>query len=328
MRSVGGAIDVAAGIRREMFVCPFAVDRLGQDIGAEARAIAADGHAAGREVQSVHAHLADAPVGGREAGLLRQDVADHLRVDELGIEVDGREVVPRTVTGEIHAVILHRRTAAARAADSHPGVVQDSGLARVGADEGDIELRVALVVHIDQAQALGGGEDKAEERLAASHDLVIHLELGVRLLHRQEKFIQGGRRPGAGVRTVGGLHVVLEDRAAGLGVQHRAVNAVTHCAVAVRAIVEHRRAGKGRRGGGGGVAVEERHRETGGKLIDDARVDGDLVGRARDGGRMGHVVNQRGNVVARRAVAGAGAAVGRGAGRPVLPVVERQGGID
>ena len=328
VRTDGGAIDVAVRVSGEVFAGPFVVDRFDEVVGAKAGPVAADGHVGAGEVDAVEPELADAPVGGGQPGFLREDAADELGVDEEGVEIDGGEVVPRMVTRKVDPVILHRRAPAAGAADAHPDVVSEALVAGIDTDESGVELRVALVVHDEEALAFGGGHDQAHDGLAAGVDLVVDLELGVGLLDRGEEFVEHGRGPGAQVHAVGGLHVVFGDRAVGLDGEDGAKKPVASRAVAVGAVVKHRGAGEGGGIGGGDVAMEESDRDAGWEFVNDAGSDDDLICGAGHNWGLGDVVDERRAVGAEGTVGAAGRAVGRGAGGPVLPVVEGQGGVD
>src|SRR5881296_2571782 len=157
---------------------PLVVDGLDQQVGAEARAVAAGGHVAAGAIDAVDSYLDHLAIGGGHAALLRQDATDELGMDILGIDVDGRAAFERPVAGDVYAPILHRRATAAGAADAHAAVVADLGIDAVDAHQGDVDLRVGIgVIGADRVErdAVRLGHDEADDRLACGVRRIIDL---------------------------------------------------------------------------------------------------------------------------------------------------------
>ncbi len=306
---------------------PLVVDWLDQEVGAEARAVAARGHVAAGAIHAVEAHLEYRAVGGRHAALLGQDAAHQLGVDVEGIEVDGRAAVERPVAGDVHAPVLHRRAAAAGAAHAHAAIVADLSFGAVDADEGGVHLGVGVGAVGVESGAVLLGHHQAEDRLAGGVGRIIDLQMRVGRL--REHAVQRGRRPGAcGAAVVRGLNVKLEDGAIGARRERRAEHPVAGQPVAVRSVVEHRRGREVRRVGGAGVAEEQRHGGGIGQFVHDARGDRDGLCRIRHGRRMSHAEDERGDVAQAHGIGQPGGSANGIAGRPVLAAAVVQGRVD
>ena len=159
----------------------------------------------------------------------------------IGVEIEGRLFVPRTVGWDFE---FHRRRIPIEAAGSpSPGdaVVTDLRVAALEGDEGHVTHRAPLGLVAGTAQQrgkIGGTHHHPIHGLAAGIHFVIHLEKGVGVLREIASTDIRRRRPGAPIAGgIHGFHIELGDRRIRLGRQHRAINTIARRTVIAQAIV-------------------------------------------------------------------------------------------
>ena len=252
------------------------------------------GRAAVGEVAAVYADLDGPGVADRQAAALEDGASGKLHPGILRIEIDGRDVLPRPVRREVHAVVIRPSGSRAVAAVAHADTVTHLCVHAVDADERGVHLGVAVGF-------TAGGADSIEfGTLDFRHDDVIE-GLGARLcrgrlvkviidqvnsvasLLQYAVDVHRGR-PHAGVAGgIGRLDVKLDDRVVRLRRNLTRENAVAGDLIAVEPVVGHP----------GGLedrltvsSIAQADSKSDGLFINDARRHRDGIGRSRNGGPM------------------------------------------
>ena len=321
-------VGVAAAVVREMVLGPITANVfVGRVMIVRRRAA--------RTRAAVHAQLRREGFRPDRAGLQRQHRAEVLRPRIDRIHVHAAPVPPRRVGNKTNPVVVRGGAAAAVAPVAHRAEVAHLRALRVEADESIVERRVALRRTVEEAaefRHFAGRENDFVQRRAAGVSRVVHLVERVHaetvsVHNRHTVRVHGGTRPGVRlVRGVHGLHVKFHYRQIRLRRNARGPQPVTRRTVAVRAVIEHRRAGE--RGRSAVVHAPEERDGGGRRVVNDARGNHHGVRGLRNERRVAHVHDERDGIAGGDGIRDAGRAVDRGAGGPVLSALVGQGRVD